>query len=138
MKSGYVKSSPSFFRLIRNSGWLFVALLLVLAIVIPAPLQEPANPAITPNPIRSAWFLLWIQELVSYSNRMIYPVIGFGIAFFALPWLCRGRRVYRAKWFAREHLATNLSSVLLFIAVIALTVIAMFFRGNNWALSFPF
>lgn len=138
MKSGFVKSSPHFFRLIKLSGWLFVALLLVLAVMIPAPLQEPANPAITPNPIRSAWFLLWIQELVSYSNRMIYLVIGFGIAFLLLPWLNRGRRAYKAQWFAREQLMTNLSALVLFIAVIALTVIAMFFRGNNWALSFPF
>ena len=138
MKSGYIKSSPYFFRLIKISGWLFVVLLLALAVVFTAPLQEPANPAITPNPIRSAWFLLWIQELVSYSNRMIYPVIGFGIAFLLLPWLNRGRRIYKAQWFAREQLATNLSAMILFVAVIAFTVIAMFFRGNNWSLSFPF
>ena len=44
------------------------AVLLLLAALVPAPLETPADPAHAPNPAKSAWFLLWIQELVSYST----------------------------------------------------------------------
>ena len=79
MKDGFVKSSPRFFRLINRSLWLLTASLLVLAAYVPAPLQTAADPAVTPNPAKSAWFLLWTQELVSYSRWMIYPLLGLGL-----------------------------------------------------------
>ena len=62
MKTGFVKSSPHFFRLISRSFWLLIVSLLIAAAFIPAPLQTAADPALTPNPVKSAWFLLWIQE----------------------------------------------------------------------------
>lgn len=138
MKAGFVKSSPHFFRLIKASGWLFVAAILIVAALIPAPLQEAADPAVTPNPIRSAWFLLWIQELVSYSNRLIYLVMLLGAALILLPWLSRNTFIPKARWFPREQVFVNFFSILFCFAVLVLTIVAMFFRGNNWALTFPF
>lgn len=135
MKQGFVKSSPAFFRLIARSGLLFAATLLLVAVVIPAPLQEAANPALTPNPVKSAWFLLWIQELVSYSRFMIYPVMALGVLFLFLPWLPGNGRPYQAVWFPREQRAVNLLACGAFLAIVALTIIALFFRGTNWSLS---
>ena len=76
MKNGFVKSSPHFFRLIFRSFWLLLVSLLLLALFVPAPLQTAADPSTTPNPAKSAWFLLWIQELVSWSRLMIWPVMA--------------------------------------------------------------
>lgn len=134
MKNGFVKSSPSFFRLINASMILFVAVLFILAFFIPAPLQEQATIAHTPNPSKSAWFLLWIQELVSWSGFMIYPVILLACIFVLLPWLPVSRTVYRASWFPKEQIVTNVITVLISLFIAALTVIAFFFRGANWSL----
>ena len=60
--SQYVKSSPHFFRPVGRSMLLGVAVLLLLAALVPAPLETPADPAHAPNPAKSAWFLLWIQS----------------------------------------------------------------------------
>ena len=136
MKNGFIKSSPHFFRLINRSLYALIAALLLLAALIPAPLQEHANPAITPNPAKSAWFLLWIQELVSWSRYMIYPVILMGCLFVALPWLPVGTRIHRAGWFPREQWRVSLVTVMLAGAIVLLTVVAMFFRGANWSLAF--
>lgn len=136
MKQGFVKSSPGFFRLIARSGLLFTAALLLAAALIPAPLQEAANPALVPNPVKSAWFLLWIQELVSYSRFMIYPVVALGCLFLLLPWLPCDSRPRQAVWFPREQRAVNLLAVGAFLAIVALTIIALYFRGTNWSLSF--
>jgi hypothetical protein len=135
MKQGFVKSSPRFFRLIARSGLLFAAALLLAATIIRAPLQEAANPALTPNPVKSAWFLLWIQELVSYSRYMIYPVMALGSLFLLLPWLPDSGRPYHAAWFPRQQRGVNLLAVGGFVAIVALTVIALYFRGTNWSLS---
>ena len=136
MKNGFVKSSPVFFRLIIRSMYGLAAMLLLLAALSPAPLLEQANPAVTPNPAKSAWFLLWIQELVSWSSFMIYPVMLLGCLFLALPWLPAGARIHKASWFPREQKTISAATVILAAAIVALTVVAMFFRGADWSLIF--
>jgi hypothetical protein len=136
MKS-YLKSSPHFFRLIQRAFWLCIAVLLLLAVCIPAPLQEPANLAVVPNPAKSAWFLLWIQELVSYRVWLIYPVMLVTLLFVALPWLI-SKAPEQAVWFGGRQRRLATVSLLLFLAMGALTVIGLFFRGENWAFVLPF
>jgi hypothetical protein len=136
MKNGFVKSSPHFFRPVSRSLWLLVILLLVLAAFIPAPLQIAADPAITPNPAKSAWFLLWTQELVSYSRWMIYPVLALGLIFMLLPWLPGQARVHHARWFSPGLHAVSFLGLITFAAILLLTVIALIFRGPNWSLGF--
>lgn len=136
MKSGFVKSSPHFFKLIMRSMYGLALTVLMLAALIPAPLQEQSNPASTPNPAKSAWFLLWIQELISWSRTMIYPVMLLGVLFLLLPWLPGSSHMYRARWFPAEQFKINAVTVVLFIFIVGLTVTAMFFRGVNWALHF--
>lgn len=133
----YVKSSPVFFQLIKRAFLGCVALLLVLAALIPAPLQEPAQLAIVPNPVKSAWFLLWIQELVSYRIWLIYPLLLTGLAFTALPWLQRAAPE-SAVWFGPRHRLIAIAVLALFLGIVLLTVIGLFFRGKNWALVLPF
>ena len=136
MKRGFVKSSPHFFRPVKVAAIRFVALLLTLAALVPAPLQEPANPALTPNPAKSAWFLLWIQETVSWSRLAIYPLLAGCFLFLALPWLPGSGRVHRGEWFPRQQRLVSLLTMVACAAILALTLLAMFFRGANWSLSF--
>jgi len=138
MKRGYVKSSPYFFRMIKISMALLVCALLVLAALVPAPLQEQANIARVPNPVKSAWFLLWIQELVGYSKYLIYLVLALAGAFLALPWLPKGPPPAKGCWFPREQLPIAVAGVAVFFLVLALTLLAMFFRGANWQFVAPF
>lgn len=135
MKDGFVKSSPHFFSLIKRSFLLLTAGLLALAAIIPAPLQEAADPSRTPNPVKSAWFLLWIQEAVSWSRFMIYPLILLGVIFLLLPWLPGSVHQHRARWFPAGQLHINLLTVVTFIAILTMTVIAFYFRGPNWSLT---
>lgn len=138
MKRGYVKSSPYFFRMIKTSMALLVCALLVLAALVPAPLQEQANIARVPNPVKSAWFLLWIQELVGYSKYLIYLVLALTASFLALPWLGKGAPSEKACWFPRERLPVTVAALAVSIAVLILTVVVMFFRGANWQFVAPF
>lgn len=136
MKNGFIKSSPHFFRLIGRSFWLLVLAVLALAALLPAPLQTAADPAVTPNPVKSAWFLLWIQELVSWSRLMIWPVQLLCILAFLLPWLPGQVRQHHARWFAPGTRMICTAALLVSLALLLLTVVALFFRGTNWSLTF--
>ena len=136
MKNGFVKSSPNFFRLINRAMCVLVAVLLALAVFVPAPLQHQANPALTPNPAKSAWFLLWIQELVSWSRYMIWPIVLLGVLFLLLPWLPGSVRIHRAGWFPREQRTLSAITLVIAAAITGLTIIALYFRGTDWSLAF--
>jgi len=129
----YVKSSPVFFTLIRNAMAGAILVVLVLAVLFPAPLLEPADLATVPNPSRAAWFLVWTQEVVSYSKYAIYPIIFIGTVFACLPWLPRTQPAERARWFAPEQRWINILTLLVFAAIVILTIVALYFRGENWA-----
>ena len=131
--SRYVKSSPHFFRPVGRSMLLGLAVLLLLAALVPAPLETPADPAHAPNPAKSAWFLLWIQELVSHGTAWMYAVLLLAGLFVALPWLRRAP-AERAAWFQPGERIVSWVVVAVMVLVVVLTFTAMFLRGENWAL----
>jgi hypothetical protein len=136
MKSGFVKSSTHFLPLIKRAALIFTLLLLVTAFFIPAPLKEAADRGLTPNPSKSAWFLLWIQELVSWSNQLIWLVMIIALLLIFLPWLPGQTKTVHASWFPRSSISVQAMALLATLFILALTVIAMFMRGANWSLVF--
>ncbi len=135
---GFVFSSPHFFSLIRRAFWAGLGLLLFLGWLLPAPLQEAADPGLAPNPAKSAWFLLWTQELVSYSRELAYLIAALALLFLLLPWLPGTPPAEKARWFSREQWPATILTLLVFFGIVALTVVALFFRGENWQLVSPF
>ena len=135
--SGHIPSSPRFFRMVERSMLAGLVVLLALAALVPAPLEAPADPAHPPNPAKSAWFLLWIQELVSYDTLAVYLVLLLAAGLVALPWLPL-RTPTQAVWFGRQHRAAAVAALLVGLAVLALTIVGLWFRGPNWHLVSPF
>jgi hypothetical protein len=135
--SRHVKSSPYLFRPVVRSALVGIAVLLALAALIEAPLETPADPAHPPNPAKSAWFLLWIQELVSHGTPVIYVAVALTALLVALPWLPLPR-LERARWFPREHRAVTVVILAAAGFVLALTLVGLFLRGPDWRLVLPF
>jgi hypothetical protein len=134
--SARVKSSPHFFRPVTRALVLGIVVLLLLAAFVPAPLETPADPARAPNPAKSAWFLLWIQELVSYHTLAIYVALALAVCLTSLPWLPLPR-LEQARWFPREHRLVTLVVLLASVFVIVLTLVGLFLRGPDWRLALP-
>jgi hypothetical protein len=129
----FLPSSPYLFRIVKIAMALLVGILLLLAMVIPAPLNEPANIIQTPNPAKAAWFFLWVQELVSYSRHFVYMIMLIGLFFLLLPFLPGILEAKQAKWLPEDQQWINIVTLIIFFGISALTIIAMFFRGENWA-----
>lgn len=134
----YVKSDPVFYRLIKQSMAAIVLVVVVFAALFPAPLLDPADVSRVPNPSRAAWFLIWMQELVSYSKYAIYPIILLGGVFCVLPWLPKMSPSEQAQWFPADQKKINWATVISFLVIVALTVVAFYFRGENWSFGWFF
>ncbi len=52
-----------------------VAVVLVLAFGFGAPLGEPANPGISPNPAKAPWYFLGVQELLIHFDALFAVVV---------------------------------------------------------------
>jgi lysylphosphatidylglycerol synthetase-like protein (DUF2156 family) len=119
--------------MIKRALVLLIGVLLLLAFIVPAPLQNPGNLEKSPDPAKAAWFFLWIQELVSYSTHLIYIIMLVGLGFFLLPYLPGISEAKQAKWLPKDQQWINIVTLIIFLVISALTIIAMFFRGGNWA-----
>lgn len=135
--SKYVASSPHFFRPVKRAFLAGLFVLLLLAALLPAPLEVAADPSRPPNPAKSAWFLLWIQELVSWNTFAIYAAVALAALLVALPWRS-ARPVERASWFPRNLRLVSLLVLLASLAVLVLTAVGLFFRGPDWRVVAPF
>lgn len=129
-------SDPYLFRLIKRSAAGFVAFVFLSAAWLPAPLQEAATVGQVPESVKAAWFLAWVQELVSYSNIFIYLVLAVCLGFFFLPFLPGVSRVEKASWFPADQRVVNAVTMCVFCLILLLTIVAIFFRGAQWQLGF--
>jgi quinol-cytochrome oxidoreductase complex cytochrome b subunit len=121
----------------------------VLAIVIPTPLLEPANPRLTPNPAKAPWYFLWLQEVVSDTTIRLGPVhvngalvggvvlpLALSVVLTLWPWMDRSPARAAGVTFARERRVQNTVFLVIALAMLSLTIIGML-RGPSWGLWWP-
>jgi hypothetical protein len=113
-----------------------MAVLIVWSLLLPAPLEQPANPALTPNPSKAPWYFVGLQELLTYSDAwnvgVLVPALAlFGLA--AIPYLDRnpsGSGYYSIRGRRFAILVFLFGFLQLWILPI---LIGVFLRGPNWS-----
>jgi quinol-cytochrome oxidoreductase complex cytochrome b subunit len=69
---------------------VLIALMIIFAMNVNAPLEELANPDHSPNPAKAPWYFMGIQELLLHFHplvaAMVIPLFGLG-TLIALPYL---------------------------------------------------
>ncbi len=112
------------------------ALLIVWAIAIKAPLEDPANVAHTPNPSKAPWYFLGLQELLVYFDPWLAGVVLPGLIIFgliAIPYLDpnpAGVGYYTIKERPFAYLVFQFGFLVLWISLI---LMGTFLRGPNWS-----
>jgi quinol-cytochrome oxidoreductase complex cytochrome b subunit len=145
-----VLSSPNLTRRLAVVTLGTFAIAAILTVLFRAPLEEPANPAVTPNPAKAPWYFLWLQELVTDTTFTIAGVTinGALIGGVILPavlvaaliiWPYRDRSSVNAAgvWFATERRRQNTVFLIIVAAVLVFTVIGTFLRGPYWNFYWP-
>jgi quinol-cytochrome oxidoreductase complex cytochrome b subunit len=145
-----VNSIPDLTRRIAIVVLGTIALVSILAVFVHSPLEEPANPLVTPNPAKAPWYFLWLQEIVTdttiklgsftINGAFVGGVVLPGLLMTVLaawPWLDRSPVQAAGRWMPRSRRTQNLVFLLLVLVVLALTVIGTFCRGPYWHFYWP-
>jgi quinol-cytochrome oxidoreductase complex cytochrome b subunit len=145
-----VFSSPELTRRIALVFLLVFNLTLLLSVFFGAPLEEAANPAVTPNPAKAPWYFLWLQELVASTTVRAggYTVSGGFVGGIlipgallllaaAWPFLDRSAPTSEGVWFAPERRLQNAVFVLVSVVIVALILVGVYLRGPSWGLYWP-
>lgn len=110
----------------------------VISVFFNAPLEQMADPRVTPNPAKAPWYFLGLQELVHYSafiGGVLLPAL-IVIGLIAIPYIERGNKG-TGVWFSRERLWQNIIFGVFVVSMIVLIIVGTFFRGENWAFVTP-
>ena len=101
-----------------------------------APLEQPANPALTPNPSKAPWYFLGIQELLIYGDPWLVGVAVpclMVLGLMAVPYLDFNPQGSGYYTIAQRRFAYCVFQFGFWQLWILLIVIGTFFRGPNWS-----
>src|SRR5215510_14738308 len=117
------------------------ALLLVWAIVLKAPLEEPASRVKTPNPSKAPWYFLGLQEMLVYFDPwyagVVLPSLVI-IGLMAIPYMDfnkKGNGYYTIAERQFSYLVFQFGFLELWVTLIML---GPFLREPNWNIFSPF
>ncbi|MEE9291514.1 MAG: hypothetical protein V3U83_01165 [Acidobacteriota bacterium] len=120
---------------------LWTIFLIAWSILLQAPIEEPANPAKTPNPSKAPWYFLGLQEMLVYFDPWIAGVLLPGLiiaGLCAIPYIDtnpKGNGYYTFKERKVEIAIFLFGFVVLWVWLI---VIGTFLRGPNQNFFGPF
>ncbi len=120
---------------------LWTIFLIAWSILLKAPIEEPANPAKTPNPSKAPWYFLGLQEMLVYFDPWIAGVLLPGliiVGLMAIPYIDtnpKGNGYYTLKERKWEVAIFLFGFVGLWVWLI---VIGTFLRGPNQNFFGPF
>ena len=142
-----VDTFPHYLILLTICSLAVTLALLLLSLFFDAPLEDLANPLLTPNPGKAPWYFTGIQELIHYTTKPVIPAII--IPLLIILWLLLipyMDRKPKTKWGPflnslliggeRRKVLTVLFTLFIFGAFI-FTAIGSLFRGENWGFILP-
>ncbi len=119
---------------------LVMVILVVWSIFINAPLEEPANPTLTPNPSKAPWYFLGLQEILVYFDPWIAGVIIptlIIIGLIVIPYIDNNEKGNGYYTFKERKFALIVFGVGFIVLWVALIVLGTFMRGPGWYFFWP-
>jgi len=142
-----VDTFPHYIILLTICSLTAVFALLLVSLIFDAPLEDLANPLITPNPGKAPWYFTGIQELIHYTNKPVIPAIIIPVLIIIwlilIPYIDRKPKTPLMSLFNRifiggekRRILIILFTLFIFGALIS-TIIGSAFRGENWSFVLP-
>ena len=116
-------------------------LLIVWSIFLKAPLEQPANPANTPNPSKAPWYFLGLQEMLVYFDPWLAGVVLPSliiVGLICIPYIDKNPK--GNGYFTFKERKAEITIFLFGFSVLwaSLIVLGTFLRGPNWNFFGPF
>ncbi|HXV27878.1 MAG TPA: hypothetical protein VD913_02835, partial [bacterium] len=111
------------------------------SIFLKAPLEDPANPTVSPNPSKAPWYFLGLQEMLVYFDPWIAGVllptfIILGLC--AIPYIDNNPKTSGFYCFKQRRWAITAFLFGIWILWFQLILMGTFLRGPNWNFFGPF
>jgi menaquinol-cytochrome c reductase cytochrome b/c subunit len=142
-----IDTFPHYIILLTISSLAVTFVLLLISLFFDAPLEDLANPLVTPNPGKAPWYFTGIQELIHYTNKPVIPAIIVPLLIFVwlflIPYIDRKPKTPFTALFnrifiggERRRILITLFTIFIFGALI-FTIIGSLLRGENWSFVLP-
>jgi hypothetical protein len=115
--------------------------LIVWSIFLKAPLEQPANRSVTPNPSKAPWYFLGLQEMLVYFDPWLAGVVLPGliiVGLIAIPYIDKNPKGNGYYTFNERKAEITLFLFGFVILWVSLIVLGTFLRGPNWNFFGPF
>src|SRR5262245_34248516 len=115
--------------------------LIVWSIFLKAPLEQPANPANTPNPSKAPWYFLGLQEMLVYFDPWLAGVVLPSliiVGLICIPYIDKNPKGNGYYTFAERKAEITIFLFGFVILWASLIVLGTFLRGPNWNFFGPF
>src|SRR5438477_10755045 len=116
-------------------------ILIVWSIFLKAPLEQPANPANTPNPSKAPWYFLGLQEMLVYFDPWLAGVVLPSliiVGLIAIPYIDKNPKGNGYYTFAERKAEVTIFLFGFAVLWSSLIVLGTFLRGPNWNFFGPF
>jgi len=115
--------------------------LVAWGIAFKAPIEEPANPARTPNPSKAPWYFLGLQEMLVYFDPwlagVVFPSLII-VGLMAIPYLDTNPKGNGYFTFKERRVEISLFLFGFLILWVLLVTLGTFLRGPNWNIFGPY
>jgi hypothetical protein len=120
---------------------LLTVIMVVWSIALKAPLEEPANPALAPNPSKAPWYFLGLQEMLVYFDPWLAGVLLPGliiVGLMAIPYIDANPKGNGYYTFRERRVEIGLFLFGWLLLWSQMIVIGTFLRGPNWNFFGPY
>ena len=117
------------------------AILVVWSIALEAPIEQPANPANTPNPSKAPWYFLGLQEMLVYFDPWLAGVVLPSliiVGLMAIPYVDTNKKGNGYYTFNERKAEITIFLFGFVVLWSSLIVLGTFLRGPNWNFFGPF
>jgi hypothetical protein len=115
--------------------------LVVWGLAFHAPIEEPANPARTPNPSKAPWYFLGLQEMLVYYDPwlagVVFPSLII-VGLMAIPYIDTNPKGNGYFTYAQRKTEILLFLFGFLILWVLLVILGTFLRGPNWNFFGPY
>jgi hypothetical protein len=115
--------------------------LIVWSIFLKAPLEQPANPANTPNPSKAPWYFLGLQEMLVYFDPWLAGVVLPSliiVGLICIPYVDKNPKGNGYYTFTERKAEITIFLFGFVVLWCSLIVLGTFLRGPNWNFFGPF
>jgi len=115
--------------------------LVIWAVLLKAPLEQPASSAKAPNPSKAPWYFLGLQEMLVYFDPWMAGVVlpsMIIVGLMALPYIDFNQKGNGYFTFSQRKFAVSTFLAGFVVLWVTLIVLGTFLRGPNWNFFGPF